>query len=240
MLDPRDHSSIVVLTGAGVSAESGIATFRDGDGLWEQHRIEDVATPEAYERDPALVWKFYSLRRRAALEARPNAAHEALARFALAARSTGKNFLLVTQNVDGLHERASQALGAPTPLAMHGTLFQSRCSACEKLVPDQKEYLAALPQSDCCSSPLRPHIVWFGEMPLHMPEIEEAIAACDLFVAIGTSGNVYPAAGFLQLAKRAGAKTVCLNKDPIPQRIYADECHEGLAGTLVPRFFMTP
>lgn len=233
------YQSIVILTGAGISAESGLATFRDSDGLWEKHRIEDVATPEAFAADPGLVWRFYSARRTHAALASPNAAHLAIARFCKTSQETGTDVLVVSQNVDGLHERAHQPIGAPPPLAMHGTLSKSRCSGCDRVFDDSSLYTDPknLPRSQCCQELIRPHIVWFGEMPLHLDEIQEKLKRCDLFITIGTSGNVYPAAGFLNWAKIAGAKTVCLNKEPIPQHAFIDEFIEGPASETVPRFF---
>lgn len=231
--NPRDYKNIVILTGAGISADSGIATFRDANGLWEQHRIEDVATPEAFRRDPKLVWKFYSLRRAQAATVEPNAAHHALVSFA-------KNFsgqvTLITQNVDDLHHRADPTEVLP-PICMHGSLHYSRCERCGTLVVDQKQYMDEIPQTNCCKARLRPHIVWFGEMPLFMDEIQERLEEADLFVSIGTSGQVYPAAGFLEVAKYAGARTVCINKDPIPQMPFIDEFIQGRAVETVPLFF---
>jgi NAD-dependent deacetylase len=232
------YQSIVVLTGAGVSAESGLATFRDSNGLWNNHRIEDVATPEAFVRNPKMVWEFYSARRRNALSVSPNAAHHALAAFSKYCKDNRIEFTLVTQNVDGLHETAHRNAGTDMPLTMHGRVCESRCTGCEKIHADEKSYEAGeLPKSDCCRMLLRPNIVWFGEMPLFIPEIERRLEACDLFVSIGTSGNVYPAAGFLMQAKAAGATTVCLNKERIPQDRYIDRHLEGPATELVPEFF---
>jgi NAD-dependent deacetylase len=254
VMSARDYRKIVVLTGAGISAESGVPTFRDANGLWENHRIEDVATPEAFSADPRLVWKFYSARRRGAQSVQPNPAHHALARFSLGCDRRATGFTLITQNVDGLHERAHETVGARMPLTMHGKLAQSRCDGCEKVVADTQSYFddegnalpgamprnsLGIPLSLCCGELLRPHIVWFGEMPLHMEEIDRAVSECDLFVTIGTSGNVYPAAGFLRQAKEAGARTVCLNKEPLPQRQMVDHFLEGPAAELVPRFFAT-
>jgi NAD-dependent deacetylase len=232
------YQSIVVLTGAGVSAESGLATFRDSNGLWNNHRIEDVATPEAFERNPKMVWEFYSARRRNALSVSPNAAHHALAAFSRYCQGKRMEFTLVTQNVDGLHETAHRLVGADMPLTMHGRVCESRCTRCDKMYPDANIYEPGeLPMSDCCQQLLRPHIVWFGEMPLFIPEIERRLETCDLFVTIGTSGNVYPAAGFLMQAKAAGATTVCLNKERLPQDRYVDQHREGSATELVPEFF---
>jgi len=232
------YRSIVVLTGAGISAESGLPTFRDSNGLWHNHRIEDVATPEAFLRNPELVWDFYSERRRGALSVRPNAAHHALAAFSRFCEDSGIRFTLVTQNVDGLHEIAHQQAGAAAPLTMHGRLRESRCTRCDKVYPDEKAYeVGELPESQCCRKLLRPHIVWFGEMPLFIPEIELRLAECDLFVTIGTSGNVYPAAGFLMQAADAGATTVCINQERILQHGYVDHYLAGSATQRVPEFF---
>ena len=224
-------NNIVVLTGAGISAESGLKTFRDNDGLWEGHRVESVATPEAFERDPHLVHDFYN-QRRAQLQTnsvKPNAAHVALAKFEQA--HTGA-FTLITQNVDNLHQRA----GSHT-LAMHGELLKAQCSFCLHVC----EWLGDIQTTTACpncavSGGFRPHIVWFGEMPLHMEPIEEAILACDLFISIGTSGVVYPAAGFCQLAKHIGAKTVELNLEPGDTASQFDECYYGNATDVVARY----
>ena len=226
--------SVVVLTGAGISAESGIQTFRASDGLWEEHRIEDVASPEGFARNPTLVYDFYNQRRRQVQAAAitPNAAHSALARFEYDFVQAGGEFLLVTQNVDNLHERAgSQALSH-----MHGELLKSRCVN-SGLVFDWQQDLGFDSVCRCCQQKgnLRPHIVWFGEMPLGMSQIEAALARCDLFVSIGTSGNVYPAAGFHYLAKQAGATTVELNLDRTGSVF--DEHHYGQATQIVPTFF---
>lgn len=226
--------SVVVLTGAGISAESGIQTFRASDGLWEEHRIEDVASPEGFARNPTLVYDFYNQRRRQvqATAITPNAAHSALARFEHDLVQAGGEFLLVTQNVDNLHERAgSQALSH-----MHGELLKSRCVN-SGLVFDWRQDLGFDSVCHCCQQrgKLRPHIVWFGEIPLGMSQIETALARCDLFVSIGTSGNVYPAAGFRHLAQQAGATTVELNLDRTGSVF--DEHHYGPATQSVPAFF---
>ena len=191
--------NIVVLTGAGVSAESGVATFRGPDGLWEGHRVEDVATPMAFARDPALVQAFYDQRRGGLGKVEPNPAHRALAR--LDAEWDG-DFLLVTQNVDDLHERA----GSKRLIHMHGELRSALCGACGERQPSP-DTLSDGPACMACghAARLRPDIVWFGEMPYRMDEIEDALAAADLFVSIGTSGAVYPAAGFVQVAAAHGA-----------------------------------
>jgi NAD-dependent deacetylase len=222
------YRNIVVLTGAGISAESGLATFRASDGLWCGHRVEEVATPEGYAANPALVQDFYNQRRQQLRDVVPNAAHEALAK--LAANWDG-DFLLVTQNVDDLHDRAHVAL---TPKAgfrllhMHGELLKAR-HVNTHVVTDCSEDLAA-------DGDLRPHIVWFGEMPLDMPVIDHAIQNSDLFVSIGTSGNVYPAAGFVAEARYAGAHTVELNLEPSLGRTQFAEHIYGPATEVVPAF----
>ena len=199
--------SIVVLTGAGISAESGIETFRAAEGLWANHRVDDVATPEGFARNPQLVYEFYNQRRRQLLtpEISPNAAHSALAKFE---HEFDGEFLLVTQNVDNLHERA----GSQNLIHMHGELLKMRCLN-SKLIFDVSEDFDYDTHCRCCRAAgnLRPHVVWFGEMPLQMNRINKALENCDMFVAIGTSGNVYPASGFYQTAKIRKASTVELN-----------------------------
>ena len=231
------HRNLVVLTGAGVSAESGVPTFRGADGLWEGHRFEEVATPEAFARDPELVQRFYNLRRAALSTVRPNAAHRALAD--LAARWEG-DFLLVTQNVDDLHDRAlaevMPGLGFEL-IHMHGELLKARCTR-SGLVSDWPGDMAVdEPSPEHPEGRMRPHIVWFGEMPLHMDRIERALSGCDLFVSIGTSGAVYPAAGFVDLARRAGARTVEINLEPSLGAGMFDEGVYGPATETVPEFF---
>ena len=225
-------NSIVVLTGAGVSAESGLRTFRDNDGLWEDHRVEEVATPEAFARDPELVHRFYNMRREQLMdpELQPNKAHRALAEFS---EQWDGAFNIVTQNVDNLHERA----GSKNVIHMHGELLQKRCkssgvvSTCETTI-DLNDVC------ECCGIPgnLRPNIVWFGEMPLHMEFIETLLSKCDLFISIGTSGTVYPAAGFKETARLYGAKTVELNLEPSATASSFDEAHYGPASEIVPEF----
>lgn len=200
-------NKIVILTGAGISAESGMGTFRDEGGLWAQHRIEDVATPEGFARNPALVQNFYNLRRAAAAEAKPNAAHEALARLQ---RDWPGEVVIVTQNVDALHE----AGGATGVLHMHGTLAGALCAACGHRWPAPAEMAVGEPCPQCHGPMARPDVVWFGEMPYYMDLIYDHLASADLFAAIGTSGQVYPAAAFVQEANAAGAHTVELNLDP--------------------------
>ncbi len=199
-------SSIVVLTGAGISAESGLSTFRDSNGLWENHRIEDVATPEAFVRNPRLVQRFYNLRRAQLRTVEPNAAHLALAR--LEAAWSGA-FLLVTQNVDDLHERA----GSRNLAHMHGELRKVRCVFCQTIHPWDDDVTLESPCPECGTrKSLRPHIVWFGEMPLGLGPIQEALSGCGLFAAIGTSGVVYPAAGFIEQVSPF-AYTIEINKE---------------------------
>ncbi|PZN94809.1 MAG: NAD-dependent protein deacylase [Alphaproteobacteria bacterium] len=219
--------NIVILTGAGVSAESGVPTFRGPDGLWEGHRVEDVATPEAFARNPVLVQRFYDERRAALGRVVPNAAHLALAR--LDAEWPGE-LLLVTQNVDDLHERA----GSRRLLHMHGELKRALCTGCGA-APAWAGTLSGHPPCPRCAAPaLRPDIVWFGEMPYHMGAIGTAIDAADLFVSIGTSGAVYPAAGFVDWARTGGAATLEINLDPSAGTPMFDEARHGPAGVLVP------
>jgi NAD-dependent deacetylase len=226
----RNTQNIVILTGAGISAESGLATFRDADGLWEGHRVEDVATPEAFRRDPALVQDFYDARRARLKEVEPNAAHLALAR--LDAEWPGE-LLIVTQNVDDLHERA----GARRVLHMHGELKSAWCLACHER-SHWEEDLGHGPACPSCGEPrkLRPDIVWFGEMPYEMERIEAALMEADLFVSIGTSGAVYPAAGFVQTARYRGARTLEINLAPSLGGIYFEESRTGRASQLVPQW----
>lgn len=223
---------VVVLTGAGISAESGIRTFRGADGLWEGHRIEDVATPEAFMRNPDLVYRFYNERRRALLAPAiaPNAAHQALVGLEDA---LGDDFLLVTQNIDDLHQRA----GSKRVLPMHGELRAVRCNGCGNV----NRWDADFDHTDQCpqcgvTGDLRPHVVWFGEMPLYMDEIQDALLQADVFAAIGTSGNVYPAAGFGALARHGGAQTLEINLEPSNVASDFDETRYGLASAEVPRW----
>jgi NAD-dependent deacetylase len=223
----RDISNIVILTGAGVSAESGLATFRGPDGLWEGQRVEDVCTPQALARDPALVHAFYDARRARLGEVQPNAAHHALAR--LDAEWPGE-LLIVTQNVDDLHERA----GAQRLLHMHGELNSALCGGCGQRYP-WTEPMAERPPCPGCGKPtLRPDIVFFGEMPYEMERIEAALSRADLFVSIGTSGAVYPAAGFVQTARHYGAWALELNLDPSAGSYFFSESRMGPASELVP------
>ena len=218
---------IVILTGAGISAESGLGTFRDEDGLWAQHRIEDVATPEGFAANPQLVHDFYNARRAQSVAATPNAAHQALAR--LEAAHPG-DVMVVTQNVDSLHE----ATGSKAVMHMHGALSGALCAACEHRWPAP---LVMAPHDPCpaCAQPAtRPDIVWFGEMPYGMDAIWDQLRAADLFVAIGTSGNVYPAAAFVQDAARYGADTIELNLEPSATISDFADARFGKASEVVP------
>jgi len=229
----RGTGRIVILTGAGISKESGLDTFRDADGIWAKVRLEDVATPEAFARDPAKVHAFYNTRRQGLLDAAvvPNAAHLALAR--LEAEWPGE-VLLVTQNIDNLHERA----GSRSLIHMHGELLKARCLDCGAVT----DWDGNMDLQSCCLAcatmgRLRVHVVWFGEMPFEMDRIYAALADCDLFLSIGTSGTVYPAAGFVQEAQLAGgAHTVELNLEPSDGHSLFAERHYGRAGELVPRY----
>lgn len=223
-------SSIVVLTGAGISAESGIQTFRGSDGLWENHRIEDVATPEGFQRNPSLVQRFYNERRRHLLShpVVPNPAHDALGRLEKEYPGT---VTVITQNIDNLHERG----GSRSLIHMHGELLSGFCRYCESRFHIEGDIRV----SDACSTcgrlgGLRPDIVWFGEMPYRMEEITAVLAECSLFLAIGTSGNVYPAAGFVQLASAGGAQCIEVNLEPSLVENDFDEHRYGEAGTLIP------
>lgn len=215
--------NIVILTGAGISAESGIRTFRGADGLWENHRLEDVATPEAFSRDPALVQRFYNERRRQLQQPdiQPNAAHLALARLEQQHPGT---VTLVTQNIDDLHDRA----GSQNLLHMHGELLSVYCTRSLKRRRWTGDVATSEP-CDCCQPPgvLRPDVVWFGEMPLHMEQIEAVLDNCQLFISIGTSGNVYPAAGFVRLARQVGARCIEVN---LEGSMISDAFHEHRVG----------
>ena len=225
------RGGIVILTGAGVSAESGIRTFRASDGLWEEHRVEDVATPEGFARDPALVRRFYNERRRKLLAVSPNKAHSALADFE---KRVAGDFLLVTQNIDDLHERA----GSRRLSHMHGELLKGRCAECGAVFPKTDDMGAADECPSCGESGgTRPHVVWFGEMPLELEETYAALSRCRLFVSIGTSGNVYPAAGFVQAARAAGARCVELNLEVSAASHVFHESRRGPATETVPEFF---
>ncbi len=219
--------NIVILTGAGISAESGIDTFRSAGGLWEQHKVEDVATPEGFARDADLVLRFYDMRRAAIQTKEPNAAHLALAQ--LDAEWSGE-LLIVTQNVDDLHERA----GAKRVLHMHGEHLNAWCTSCEVRSPWTATLIDLPPCPVCAARTLRPDVVWFGEMPYGMDRIYAALRTCDLFVSIGTSGAVYPAAGFVQNAVELGADTLELNLERSQGSSMFHETRLGRASELVP------
>lgn len=223
----REIRNIVILTGAGISAESGIDTFRGAGGLWENHRVEDVATPEAFARDPQLVLRFYDMRREAIQTRQPNAAHTALAR--LDAEWPG-DLLIVTQNVDDLHERG----GARRVLHMHGEHLKAWCTWCDSRHAWSGPLVDRPPCPKCEARSLRPDVVWFGEVPYHMDRIYRALREADLFVSIGTSGAVYPAAGFVQNARELGARTLELNLEPSQGSRLFHESRLGPASELVP------
>ena len=223
--------NIVILTGAGISQESGLGTFRGPEGLWENHRVEDVATPEAFERDPSLVYRFYNQRRENLKNVFPNQAHFALAK--LEADFEG-SFTLITQNIDNLHERA----GNKKILHMHGEATKARCFKCGAI----HDWVEAFDEKSICPeckdvSSLRPHIVWFGEMPFFMNEIQYALNKADVFISIGTSGNVYPAAGFIAQIRDLGQTlSVELNMEPSEGSHMFERSHRGLATKIVPKF----
>lgn len=233
-----DDTSLLVLTGAGVSAESGIPTFRGINGLWENHRVEHVASPQGFRADPALVWRFYSMRRRAAKPCEPNAAHRAIAE---AERRLGARFLLATQNVDGLHRRA----GSQRVLEIHGSLFRTKCFSCEREELDDDRAFAdgEVPSCDRCGKgQLRPAVVWFGEAlnPEHLDQIGEFLAEGArrgrvIFLAVGTSGAVHPAAGLVHAARRLGAETWLVNADPADNGSAFEHFLQGKSGEILPR-----
>jgi NAD-dependent deacetylase len=220
---------IVILTGAGISAESGIDTFRSAGGLWEQHRVEDVATPEGFARNPDLVLNFYDSRRAALVHVAPNPAHEALGRLE---REFAGELLLVTQNVDDLHERG----GSGRVLHMHGQLKSALCGSCKMRIPWLEPMIERPPCPVCRAPTLRPDVVWFGEMPYQMGRIYAALETCDLFVSIGTSGAVYPAAGFVQEARGNGARCLELNLERSEGSQFFHETRLGPASRLVPQW----
>ena len=223
------ETKVVILTGAGISAESGIRTFRASDGLWEEHRIEDVATPMGWERNPQLVWDFYQARRNQLFEVEPNPGHTALTTL----EDHLDDLLLVTQNVDNLHERA----GSKNLIHIHGELEKLRCEECHHVdvMMEPQDLGSSFVSCPVCSNTMmRPHIVWFHEMPMQMAEIENALNQCDVFIAIGTSGHVYPAAGFLASAKHQGSYCIGINLDaPLNYDLF-DEFHQGKAGEILP------
>jgi NAD-dependent deacetylase len=224
---------VFVLTGAGVSAESGLPTFRGGGGLWRGYRVEDVASPLAWERDPLMVWQFYSMRRQAHTEKKPNPAHFALARLE---EALGERLFLCTQNVDRLHEEA----GSRRAVHMHGQLFQSRCDRCSRPpFEDENTYESEVPRC-ACGGRIRPHICWFGETPFDMETIQEELERCTVFMAVGTSGVVYPAAAFVAQARSNGIRRVrsyYVGPEEPANRALFDECFSGKAGELLPGLF---
>ena len=229
-MTPMRFEHIVVLTGAGLSAESGLGTFRDQGGLWSEFKLEEVATPEGFARNPARVHEFYNLRRRRLGEAQPNGAHRALARLE---REHRGQVLTVTQNIDPLHEAA----GTKHLIHMHGELARAICAACEESVDWTGDLSTEMVCAACGKAgAMRPDVVWFGEMPREMDRIYEALVACDLFISIGTSGSVHPAAGFVAEARAAGAHTVELNLEPSESASLFAEVHYGPATEIVPGF----
>jgi NAD-dependent deacetylase len=228
-LSPSDR--VFVLTGAGVSAESGIPTFRGVGGLWRNYRIEEVASPYAWDRDPALVWEFYSMRRRVASQAKPNSAHLALATLE---RRLGDRLFLCTQNVDNLHEQA----GSQRVVHMHGELFKNRCDTCQRPpFPDSNTYEPPTPIPGCeCGGRIRPHICWFGEAPFEMEHIFQRLQDCTMFMAIGTSGVVEPAASFVALARRR-ARTIYVGPEEPANRSAFTDCYLEKAGEVLPRLW---
>jgi NAD-dependent deacetylase len=227
-LEVRPGQRVFVLTGAGISAESGVRTFRDAGGLWEEHRLEDVATPEGFERDPRLVWRFYSERRLRLRDVKPNPAHAALVHV--------PGLFLCTQNVDDLHERA----GSRDVVHMHGELLKSRCTRCDRAPFADPAAYDDLPRCDC-GALLRPHVVWFGEMPFELRRIHEELERCDLFLTVGSSGAVHPAAGFVSHLRHLGRARCIYVGLARPDNAYAfDECRLGKAGELLPTLFKMP
>lgn len=226
---PR-FNRIVILTGAGLSAESGLATFRDEGGIWANYDYHDVATPEGFARNPGLVYEFYNMRRREGMKAEPNAAHQALARLQ---NDFPGDVQIITQNIDNLLELA----GASRVIHMHGELAKTLCTNCEARSPWTEELTASLKCPECeLIGGLRPDVVWFGEMPYQMDRIATLVAQCKLFISIGTSGNVYPAASFVAAAAEAGAHTVELNLEPSDTASYFQEFHHGPATDVVPQY----
>lgn len=236
LTDSPFPTKIVILTGAGISQESGLSTFRGRNAPRLTTKIEDVATPRAFSRNPSAVHGFYNARRAALLDSSvvPNAAHRAVAEFQYRAQQLGAQVILVTQNIDNLHERA----GSPSVLHMHGELLKARCVHCGAVVGDWRRDVTTETRCEACkrSGGMRVHVVWFGETPFGMDEIFGALASCTLFVAIGTSGTVYPASGFVEIAAKAGARTVELNLESSEMASNFEEIILGKASTIVPQF----
>ena len=221
---------LVVLSGAGISAESGLKTFRAADGLWEDHPIDEVATPEGFAADATRVHRFYNMRRRELAKVSPNPAHAALGKLE---QQLGEDMLIITQNIDDLHERG----GSTNVLHMHGELYRMKCNECAQQFECRADLSVDRPCSNCGNKGgLRPDIVWFGEMPYEMERIEQALSGCKLFVAIGTSGSVFPAAGFVLQARAAGALCCEINTESSAMRRYFQKSYEGPASTQVPQF----
>ena len=237
ILDVRDRlekaRSVTVLTGAGISADSGVPTFRGADGLWKNYRAEDLASPDAFSRDPKLVWEWYNWRRELVATKHPNAAHEALVRL----EQQTERFWLITQNVDGLHALA----GSKHLSEIHGNIWKVRCTQCGRVSLNHDVPLTYPPLCTHCSGLLRPHIVWFGES-LAQEDLDrsyQALQACEILLIIGTSGVVYPAASFAPIAKDGGALVVELNLDPTPNSSIVDVSFQGRAKDLVPLLLQT-
>ena len=230
-----DKDRLFVLTGAGISAESGLATFRGSGGLWNGHRVEEVATPEAWQADPAFVWRFYSARRRNAFGAQPNAGHLALARIEEElAKDDPTRFYLCTQNVDDLHERA----GSRRIHHMHGSLFQSRCVRCDQPFADRAFYeVQPLPACRDCGARIRPHIVWFGEVPIDMEGIYRELERATILLVVGTSGSVYPAAGLAHIARQQGIRTIYVGPEEPSNAASFDRIVLGTATQTLPDLF---
>jgi NAD-dependent deacetylase len=232
MIHVAPNDRVFVLTGAGVSAESGLPTFRGAGGLWRGYRVEDVASPAAWARDPLMVWQFYSMRRKAHMEKKPNSAHFALARLE---EALGDRLFLCTQNVDRLHEQA----GSQRVVHMHGRLFQSRCDTCSRApFEDAGAYENEVPRC-ACGGQIRPHVCWFGETPYHMEMIQNALERCTVFMAVGTSGVVYPAAAFAAHARNGtrAVRTFYVGPEEPANCAMFDECKIGTAGELLPALF---
>lgn len=227
MIKIGKDDNVVVLTGAGISAESGLKTFRDNDGLWENNRVEDVATPVAYARDPEMVWRFYKARYFQLDEVKPNPAHYVLVRL----QNSCGDLKLITQNVDGLHQKA----GSKQVWEMHGALQNAFCPNCSsKFLMSQLDLDQLVPTCPNCGSSVRPDIVWFGEMPHYLDEIQNSLSKADYFITIGTSGVVYPAAQFIQLAKYFGAKIIVVNLEKPDNALFSDYFFQGESGKILP------